>query len=76
MTIFLGSVDSLFFILGHFLSNGTEVRRKPASRNALRVFYCPSWHGDLTAIAQAAPGVKFTSTVTCDSPLKRLSAAR
>lgn len=34
-----------------------------------------SMHGDLTAMGQAAACDDCTSTVTCDSPLKRSSTA-
>ncbi len=56
------------------LSSG--VRKQPMQSPVLPSNAQTSMHGDLTGITQATARVGFTSTVTCDSPLKRLSAAR
>lgn len=53
----------------------SRVRRQPRQKPVRPSKAHMSMQGDLAAMAQAAAGFGFTSTVTCDSPLKRLSAA-
>ncbi|WP_343668457.1 hypothetical protein [Paraburkholderia heleia] len=70
--------EYLYWLIGACAADGTDaelILTEEAIDLLVTKLRTPLQQGDSSGIAQAAARAGFTSTVTCDSPLKRLSAA-